>query len=243
MIEDASGVGDFTRWRRRSLFLREEHRPPRSRCGLWSRLPSRRRTPERYRRDRLQERCVLSGALLRFSPDGSTLLVWLGADPTPIRVLSGRSRRPAASRGGAAIAVGPGRDCHRAFQLAAGQPPHRRHAFRRAHPGNASVAGGYRRQTSVRRRSQRPRRRQRRCAERVSPEGHTIAFNSEATDFDLVEVPLDGSPLRPYPEQHSQRVRSGGLASEHSVRLRDRSRPAICKSGCRTKRAICSSRS
>ena len=32
----------------------------------------------------------------------------------------------------------------------------------------------------------------------VSPDGRTIAFHSEATDFDLVEVPLDGSPLRPF---------------------------------------------
>ena len=32
----------------------------------------------------------------------------------------------------------------------------------------------------------------------VSPDGRTIAFTSEATDFDLVEVPLDGSPLRPF---------------------------------------------
>jgi Tol biopolymer transport system component len=32
----------------------------------------------------------------------------------------------------------------------------------------------------------------------VSPDGRTIAFSSEATDFDLVEVPIDGSPLRPF---------------------------------------------
>ncbi len=32
----------------------------------------------------------------------------------------------------------------------------------------------------------------------VSPDGRTIAFDSQATDFDLVEVPLDGSPLRPF---------------------------------------------
>jgi Tol biopolymer transport system component len=32
----------------------------------------------------------------------------------------------------------------------------------------------------------------------VSPDGRTIAFASEATDFDLFEVPLDGSPLRAF---------------------------------------------
>jgi Tol biopolymer transport system component len=32
----------------------------------------------------------------------------------------------------------------------------------------------------------------------VSPDGRTIAFTWEATDFDLFEVPLDGSPLRPF---------------------------------------------
>jgi eukaryotic-like serine/threonine-protein kinase len=32
----------------------------------------------------------------------------------------------------------------------------------------------------------------------VSPDGRTIAFTSESTDFDLVEVPLDGSSLRPF---------------------------------------------
>jgi Tol biopolymer transport system component len=32
----------------------------------------------------------------------------------------------------------------------------------------------------------------------VSPDGRTIAFSSEATDFDLVEVPIDGSALRPF---------------------------------------------
>jgi serine/threonine protein kinase len=33
----------------------------------------------------------------------------------------------------------------------------------------------------------------------VSPDGRTIAFTSEATDYDLFEVPLDGSPLKPFP--------------------------------------------
>src|SRR5262245_56301498 len=32
----------------------------------------------------------------------------------------------------------------------------------------------------------------------VAPDGHTIAFTTEATDFDLVEVPIDGSPLQPF---------------------------------------------
>jgi Tol biopolymer transport system component len=32
----------------------------------------------------------------------------------------------------------------------------------------------------------------------ASPDGRTIAFDSNATDFDLVEVPLDGSPLKPF---------------------------------------------
>ncbi len=32
----------------------------------------------------------------------------------------------------------------------------------------------------------------------VSPDGNTIAFAADATDFDLFEVPLDGSPLRPF---------------------------------------------
>jgi eukaryotic-like serine/threonine-protein kinase len=32
----------------------------------------------------------------------------------------------------------------------------------------------------------------------VSLDGRTVAFASQATDFDLVEVPLDGSPLRPF---------------------------------------------
>jgi hypothetical protein len=31
----------------------------------------------------------------------------------------------------------------------------------------------------------------------VSPDGHTIAITSEATDFDVIEVPIDGSAPRP----------------------------------------------
>ena len=32
----------------------------------------------------------------------------------------------------------------------------------------------------------------------VSPDGRAIAFTAESTDFDLVEVPLDGSPMRSF---------------------------------------------
>ena len=32
----------------------------------------------------------------------------------------------------------------------------------------------------------------------MSPDGRTLAFDSQATDFDLVEVPMDGTALRPF---------------------------------------------
>jgi eukaryotic-like serine/threonine-protein kinase len=32
----------------------------------------------------------------------------------------------------------------------------------------------------------------------VAPDGRTVAFSWDATDFDLVEVPIDGSPLKPF---------------------------------------------
>ena len=55
----------------------------------------------------------------------------------------------------------------------------------------------------------------------VSPDGRTIAVTSEAMDFDLFEVALDGSGLRPFNAEHPQRLRPGGVAHQHAVRVRD----------------------
>ncbi|MGE5814134.1 MAG: hypothetical protein ACM36C_06580, partial [Acidobacteriota bacterium] len=148
--------------------------------------------PRRFTRGPFSERGGTS-ATLKFSPDGSKLLVWLGwtqrspaafwevpmPDGEPRQVLPGLT--------------GPGTipvkfawlpdDQHIIVTRSDGPTPgnHLWLADTRenqlvpvtATPGNESSPS-------------------------VSPDGARVAFTWEATDFDLFEVPLDGAPIRPF---------------------------------------------
>jgi serine/threonine protein kinase/Tol biopolymer transport system component len=158
---------------------------------------------ERYTRGDFGKRVGSSG-LLRLSPDGSHLLVWMGtagaggtrADFWDIPMPDGEPRvvMPGISRAGLAppfftwltdnrhVLVTrsdgstPGNhlwviDTH---DTAAAGPAPRSSAYPlTTTPGNESSPS-------------------------TSPDGRTIAFTWDATDFDLFEVPIDGSPLKPF---------------------------------------------
>jgi Tol biopolymer transport system component len=145
-----------------------------------------------------------SGGSLRLSPDGSRLLLWLGTsgrsgtmanfwdialpDGEPRVVLAGISRaglvppsfswlpdnrhvlvtRSDGSTPGNHLWVIDTRDAS-----AAGTPPGSSAYQLTITPGNESSPS-------------------------VSPDGRTVAFAWDATDFDLFEVPLDGAPLKPF---------------------------------------------
>ena len=148
--------------------------------------------PHRYARGALKDRSPSSG-YLRFSPDGSRLMVWLGPDTLsqsgfweivmpdgePRPLLSGLSRPGVAP---AFFSWLPD-SRHLVVTRSDGPTPgtHLWLADTRsdrlvpltATPGNESAPA-------------------------VSPNGRSVAFNWEATDYDLFEVPLDGTPLRPF---------------------------------------------
>ena len=56
----------------------------------------------------------------------------------------------------------------------------------------------------------------------VSPDGHRIAYASQDTNFDLVEVPLDGSPLTAAARDEPQRAGTKLVAHERRVCVCDR---------------------
>ena len=136
---------------------------------------------------------VLVGGLLRFSPDGSTLMAWLwnqtNTNPSfwEIPTSGGEPREVLHSM------TGPGQ----VPPLFSWMPDNRHIVVMRAEgpmPGTHLWVADTKTDlvrpitTTVGNEG----------APDVSPDGRTIAFSSEATDFDLVEVPLDGSALRPF---------------------------------------------
>ena len=150
--------------------------------------------PVRYARGALKD-MTFSNGQLRFAPDGSRLLLWLWPDATAAGPRSGFWEIP--------LPDGDPRPVLNSLQglrvppLFNWLPDNRRIVFVRSDgptPGShlwiadtptdtlqplTTTAGNE-------------------GAPAVSPDGHRIAFSSEATDFDIVEVPLDGSPLRPF---------------------------------------------
>ncbi len=158
---------------------------------LWSAsLPDTERTQRRYSRGALKDRRG-SGGYFKFSPDGSKLLVWLGPDgqfsgsfweiPMPDgepRSLFSELVRPVAAPpffswvDNRYVVVtrsdGPTPGGH----LWLADTRTEKLFSLTITPGNESSPS-------------------------VSPDGRTVAHTWEATDFDLVEVPLDGSPVRP----------------------------------------------
>ena len=148
--------------------------------------------PQRYSRGVLKDR-TFAGGTLRFAPDGSKLFAWLGADGV---------RNP----GFWEIPLASGEPRMRLTQLAGagGVPaffswlPDSRHVIVTrsdgATPGThlwvADIATDtlIPLTTTVLNES----------SPSVSPDGRTIAFSSQETDFDLVEIPLDGTAPRPF---------------------------------------------
>ena len=148
--------------------------------------------PQRFTRGGWHE-TILSNAILRFSPNGSSLLAWVW--PTPgskpgfweIPMSGGEPREVLGALSG------PGRmppvfswlpDNRHVVVMRSDGPTPGSHlwlgdlSLDRLHPLTATAGNE--------------------MNPAVSPDGRTIAFDSTATDFDLVEVPLDGSPLRPF---------------------------------------------
>jgi eukaryotic-like serine/threonine-protein kinase len=147
--------------------------------------------PRRFARGPFAEKS--SSGRVRFSPDGSKLMVWVGDEPSstgfweiPLPNGEPRQRLPAFTAG-----AGQG------LPLFSWLPDNRHIVVTRSDgvttgthlwladtrtddivpmtttPGNEGAPS-------------------------VSPDGRTVAFTAEATDFDLVEVPLDGAPVRPF---------------------------------------------
>jgi serine/threonine protein kinase len=150
--------------------------------------------PRRYSRGDL-ETLTFSDGWMKFSPDGSTLLVWLWKDASAtgpasrfwtIRMPDGDPQNVLRPLVGL-----------RAPPLFSWLPDNRHIVFARSDgPGPGThlwVADTvedalWPLTTTIGNEG----------APSVAPDGRTIAFTSEATDFDLVEVRLDGSPLRPF---------------------------------------------
>ena len=151
---------------------------------------------QRYERGELKTRSGSSG-YVRFSPDGSRLLLWLGADSDrradffdvpvpdgePRIVMAGLSRPglppplfswlPDNRHVVYTRADGPTPGTHLWFADTQAKVASDALTPLTTTPGNENWPS-------------------------VSPNGDTIAFADDATDFDLFEVALDGSPLRPF---------------------------------------------
>ncbi|HXW04193.1 MAG TPA: protein kinase [Vicinamibacterales bacterium] len=172
------------------VFLRQES-PYATHMTLWVVSPPG-AEPRRYAGDPLSNR-TFSGGQIRFSPDGRRVLAWLGPDGAnppnfwEIPVGGGEPRVLLAGL------TGPGRvppsfswlpdNRHIVVTRSDGPTPGTHLWLADTTTGSVSVLT-----TSALNES----------APGVSPDGRTIAFDSQATDFDLFEVPLDGSTLRPY---------------------------------------------
>jgi TolB protein len=157
----------------------------------WATLPD--VTPRQYERGLIDKARRMSSGRLRYSPDGSRILAWFGPDgsgdsgfwllPTsdgdPRRVLPGLSGRdfvpsnlswlPDNRHVVMTRSDGPTPGSH----LWLAEPETGEMTPLTASPGNEGSPS-------------------------VSPDGRTIAFTFEATDFDLFEIPLDGSPPRSF---------------------------------------------
>ncbi len=145
--------------------------------------------PRRYARGALKERRGSDG-LLRFSPDGSRLLVWLGGDKGGFWEIAMPDGEPHE------LFRGLGTE-GQAFPFFSWFPDNRHVVLTRSDgptPGTHlwvadTRAGDFLPLTMTPGNETAP---------SVAPDGRTIAFTSESTDFDLVEVPLDGSQLQPF---------------------------------------------
>jgi eukaryotic-like serine/threonine-protein kinase len=148
--------------------------------------------PRRFDRGTFKEKAGSSG-FLRFSADGTRLLVWFGANERgkagfwQIEMPDGEPREvlPTLSSRGQSLPsfswLHDGR--HIVVTRSDGPTPG-------SHLWVADTASGEVAPITSTLGNE--------SAPSVAPDGRTIAFTSETTDFDLVEAPIDGSPLMPF---------------------------------------------
>jgi serine/threonine protein kinase len=136
---------------------------------------------------------TFAGGHLRFSPDGTKVLAWLGPDGIrnaefwEIPTGNGEPRLLFAAL------AGPGHMPPTLSWL-----PDNRHVIVTRSDGATPGTHLWLADTATDRLTPLTTSTLNESAPSVSPDGRTIAFESQATDFDLVEVLLDGSPLRPF---------------------------------------------
>ncbi|MGE5813445.1 MAG: hypothetical protein ACM36C_03065, partial [Acidobacteriota bacterium] len=148
--------------------------------------------PVRYTRGVLKDRAGSSGNV-RFSPDGSRLLVWLGPESA---LLGGFWEIPMPD--GEPRAVLPGLSGPGIVPASFSWLPDNRHIIVTRSDGPTSGTHLWLADTRTNEVIPLTTTPGNEGSPSVSPDGRTIVFTSEATDFDLFDVPLDGSPLRPF---------------------------------------------
>ena len=170
-------------------FLKQEA-PPSEDATLWMvSLPD--GEPRRYSRAGFRQK--FSGGRLRFSPDGTKVLAWLGPEGPvqpgfwEIPIPDGEPREVFAGL------AGEGRAPPLFSWL-----PDSRHLIVTRSDGPTPGTHLWVADTRTNLATPLTETASNEAAPSMSPDGQTIAFDSQATDFDLVEVPLDGSPLRPF---------------------------------------------
>ncbi len=190
VVEDAQESSHVSPDGKTIALLRPESKRSVS-LGLWLfSLPD--GPPRRYDRGALKGLAGSSG-LVRFSPDGSRLLVWLattgdGRSGIWVVPMPDGEPRPLLPGFGNAGQVPP------LFSWL----PDNRHVVITRSDGPTPGTHLWLADTETNRVLPITATPGNEGAPTVSPDGGTIAFTYEATDFDIVEVPLDGSPPRPF---------------------------------------------
>ncbi|MCC7181653.1 MAG: serine/threonine-protein kinase [Acidobacteria bacterium] len=174
---------------RAAVFLRQE--PLETNMTLWTvALPD--GTPERYARGALADE-DFAGGYLRFSPSGTKVMAWLG--PTRSTSVAGFWELPMPRGEPRSLPYLGGGDLRPpSFTWL----PDNRHLVVTRSDGPTPGTHLWLADTRTERVTPLTTTALNESSPGLSPDGRTLAFDSQATDFDLVEVPLDGSPLRPF---------------------------------------------
>ena len=174
---------------RTAIFLKPE--PPAANMTLWTvSLPD--GTPQRYSAGALKDK-VFSGGHLRFSPDGARVMAWLGPGLDNLDAFWLIPFPEGEPRGLLSFMTGAGR-----VPPVFNWLPDSRHLILTRSDGPTPGTHLWLADTRADFVTPLTTTALNESAPSVSPDGRTVAFDSQATDFDLVEVPLDGSPLRPF---------------------------------------------
>jgi Tol biopolymer transport system component len=148
--------------------------------------------PQRYTRGLLKDK-TFAGGTLHFAPNGSKVFAWLGPDGEmnpgfwEIPIASGDPRMvltQLSGAGGIPASFSWLPDSRRLIVTRSDGATLGRHLW----VADTATDAVTPLTTTVLNES----------APSVSPDGRTVAFTSQETDFDLVEIPLDGSALRPF---------------------------------------------